>query len=211
MSRDQWHPQPTVRALVRLWTNLLAAWWGACWCSLDPQGSENMDNLDHVPPLLLYSSILHLDASVTSNQPTSTSTHLLPRRWSSAVSPSLHLSVLEKVHSNPENAQRDVFSVQSDYAPADKSTAVMIMSVISMISAAQGNQKKKSFWVMKQLLRTSFEKFHSPRLCLHVCSRKIFTEPWMTSAVLPHHRATNGQYTHPHCQQTNKQTEPWQL
>ena len=34
MSRDQWHPQPAVRALVRLWTKLFA---GRCGWSLDPQ------------------------------------------------------------------------------------------------------------------------------------------------------------------------------
>lgn len=45
MSRDQWHPRPAVRALVRLWTKLFAGRWGAWGWSLDPQARENMDSV----------------------------------------------------------------------------------------------------------------------------------------------------------------------
>ncbi len=182
------------------------------WPELAPACSGNMDSVPHRGSSAAFSAILYLDASVTGNQPTCTSTCLLPHCLFSphpSVRPSICLSVSEfslsfsavgKFILNSKTPGEMCSQSPVDYAAADKSAAVMIMNMIFFFfyDYRKERQSKSSPGVIKQMLRTSFHRLSFAFLVSVVVL--VFTslgQPQVVSSklVLP---------TRPRYQQTNR-------
>ncbi len=160
MSRDQWHPQPAVRVLVRLWMKLLAGRWGACGCRLDPQALETWiachtgDHLQPSPPFShslsacfchRQSANLYIHMSSASLSVCSSSVSV----WSLFISLSLaggtFVSILNML-------DEMCFSELSDYATADRKRSsddnehdfLWLQKRKAIIKQARGNQTAAS-------------------------------------------------------------------